>query len=74
MTEELKPCPFCGCEPKMLIKGNCHTKKRSITIRCNGCRVERTDAALRYDMDWLKDVSIENWNARTVDIMIKKEV
>jgi hypothetical protein len=60
----LMPCPFCGGEPEMLRKGNDHTKKRSITIRCPDCRVERTDAALIHSMAWLEELSTRNWNVR----------
>lgn len=62
--QELKPCSFCGGDAEMLRRGNAHTKKRSITVRCKKCRVERTNAALIHSMDWLENVSIENWNMR----------
>lgn len=60
----LKPRPFCGGTPEMLRKGNDFTKKRSITIKCRGCRAERTDSALRNGMAWLEGVAVENWNQR----------
>jgi len=63
--ERLLPCPFCGSEPEILRKGNDHRPKRSITIRCKGCRVERTDAAIRHSMDWLERVATEQWNERS---------
>ncbi len=58
------PCPFCGEVPEVLRVGNDFTKKRKITIRCRGCRAERTDAALLRDMEWLEAVAIKNWNQR----------
>lgn len=72
--ERLLPCPFCGGEPEMLRKGNNHRPKRSITIRCKGCRVERTDAAIRHGMDWLEHIATEHWNQRSNDAIIKHRV
>ena len=64
LGRELLLCPFCGGEPEILRKGNDHRPKRSITIRCKGCRVERTDAAIRHGMEWLEGVAIDHWNKR----------
>jgi Lar family restriction alleviation protein len=67
MTEELKPCPFCGDAPEMQHIGNAHTKSRKIVIKCNGCRIQRTDAAIRHDFNWLEKLAIEQWNKRAND-------
>ena len=64
----LLPCPFCGGEPKILHKGNDHTKSRSVTIKCGCCRVERTDSALRNSMDWLENMAIKQWNTRAPNV------
>lgn len=64
MTAELLPCPFCGCVPAIIRTGNDCTKKRSVTIKCGGCRIERTDSALRNDMDWLEGRAVGQWNTR----------
>jgi hypothetical protein len=64
--EQLKPCPKCLSPAEMHEIGNDHTKKRRITVKCTNknCRLERTDAAFRNGMDWLRNVAIEEWNAR----------
>lgn len=64
---ELKPCPFCGAEPELIRRGNEHTRKRSVDVRCPECRVQRTDAAIVHDLDWLESRAVENWNRRRSD-------
>lgn len=61
---ELLDCPFCGSDPAVEYIGNDFTKKRSIKIKCKKCRVQRTDAALKHDFNWLEGVAVENWNKR----------
>lgn len=65
MNIELLPCPFCGCVPVILRTGNDRTKKRSVVIKCGGCRISRTDSAIRNSMEWLEKCAIEHWNTRT---------
>lgn len=60
----LLPCPFCGALPVVTTTGNAFTARRSITVRCPKCRVQRTDAALRHDFEWLENVAAEGWNQR----------
>ena len=62
---DLLPCPFCGCAPKIEQRGNDLTTTRRITIKCPSCRIQRTDAALRNNMEWLESVAIAHWNRRT---------
>jgi len=61
---DLLACPFCGADPSVKHIGNNYTKKRAIEIKCHACRIQRTDAALRYGFDWLEKVAAENWNQR----------
>ncbi len=61
---EFDVCPFCGDKPYVMPKGNSYTKKRSVTVKCRTCRIERTDAALSNGFEWLYKVAAENWNKR----------
>ena len=61
---EFLPCPFCLSKPYVLPRGNSHTKKRSVTVKCKECRIERTDATLRQDFAWLYKTAAKNWNQR----------
>ena len=63
-TVSLLPFPFCGTEPSMHTVGNRHTKSRKVVIKCPGCRIQRTDAAIRNNFDWLFEVAAKNWNQR----------
>ena len=60
----LLPCPFCGATPKVTYIGNEHTSKRSITVKCPKCRIQRTDATLSHGFDWLDAIAKEAWNER----------
>ena len=60
-------CPFCGDRPYVIPRGNAHTKKRSVTVKCKLCRIERTDAALDHGFEWLYRVAAANWNKRASD-------
>ena len=64
MENELKLCPCCGSRPLMVEIGNDATKKREVIIKCTGCRVQRRDGAIHYNMDWLKKLAIQKWNER----------
>lgn len=69
---ELNPCPFCGGKPELKHIGNEYTKKRVIEINCTKCHAKRTDASIRFGMDWLENAAKEAWNKR-VDSWIKVE-
>ena len=62
---EFLACPFCGDEPCVMPKGNSHTKKRSVTVKCKTCRIERTDSALGRGFDFLYAAAARSWNKRT---------
>ena len=47
--------------------GNDYSRIRRVIIKCPGCRVQRSDAALRFGFDWLVPVAIKNWNERPGD-------
>jgi len=61
---EFLPCPFCGSIPVATYRGSEFGKKRSITVKCRNCRIERTDATLQFGFDYLERLVVENWNNR----------
>ena len=66
--DELKDCPFCGGRPIAFLQGNEHLnrmgKRVSITIKCPDCRIQRTDAVRRHNLEWLESIAIGHWNNR----------
>ena len=54
-------CPLCGTMLELQYSGNSHTKLRKLRIKCPSCRIERTDATLRHDFEWLENKAIEFW-------------
>lgn len=60
----LLPCPFCGGEARLTISGNSYSGHKCV-VRCQGCRYQRTDAALRNSESWLRGTAIAAWNRRT---------
>ena len=64
MTEELKPCPFCGGDAVTEYIGNDHTKTRKLKIKCKDCRIQLTNGAIKHDFAWLEDVTFKAWNTR----------
>ena len=56
MTEELKPCPFCGCEEVEY----CNTNEFSYWFRCVDCG---TDSGT-YNTN-SKEEAVAFWNTRT---------
>ena len=62
--DKLLPCPCCDGESVITYKGNDRTKKRSVTIKCEECQLQRTDAAVRFSQEWCAGVAVEQWNKR----------
>ena len=60
MSEELKPCPFCGC-PDIRIE---QTWKNGFTIECSKCHIKVEQKTIRYGLEWLKERMIVTWNTR----------
>lgn len=67
MTEELRPCPFCGGRSKLEQSG-----KDSFTIKCKSCAVKRKQRCAKFGLDWLQEAMIAHWNKRTSSIMSKE--
>ena len=57
-------CPCCGGDPVIIFVGNPHTKSRKVTIKCERCRLERSDATMRRDAEWCAKGAIQQWNKR----------
>ena len=65
MTDELKPCPFCGGEAKVssnyvMIKG---VSTKSAWVWCKKCHV-RTGYMIRDAHEHYVRAAVESWNAR----------
>lgn len=63
-AEKLLDCPCCGGEAELLFIGNSYTKKRSVTIKCTKCYIQRKDSTLRHTSEWIARASIRDWNSR----------
>ncbi len=75
MTEQLKPCPFCGAnvrvKKKKLLRGVHYTLNYyKYVIRCKNCgcrvRLEGNDTIYRSDEE-AKANAIKAWNRRAYD-------
>lgn len=65
-AEELKPCPFCGGQPQITVRGNDYTKKRLVEIECTNklCRTKQVTGAIHNSLEWCNEVAIKKWNKR----------
>ena len=63
--EELLDCPFCGERPIAYLQGNEFTTKKSITVKCPHCLVQRTTGTLYHSSEWLEEKVIQLWNIRS---------
>ena len=69
---ELKPCPFCGCEPVMMSKEffdelqeESNDNKACISIECNNCNVDLRDHTHdEHDYYVRAFIVAEKWNRR----------
>ncbi len=59
MSQELKPCPFCGGNPAFQPHG-----KNGLVLRCTVCFVKFERRVLRFSLDWLKEKMTDHWNNR----------
>lgn len=62
---QLKPCPFCGHEAVIWVRGNEFTKKRSAHIKCTKCHVSMVVGAIRLSQEWCCEQVTNHWNTRT---------
>ena len=63
---KLKPCPFCGATPFLLI--NSSAERIYAKIKCDRCNVERSDIIAGLctwnELECCKDRVLEKWNTR----------
>lgn len=72
-ADELLSCPCCGGDPKLEFQGNPHTKSIRVIIKCKKCRLQRVDATLRGDAEWIAKHAISDWNKRTKIKQLEEE-
>lgn len=64
MSEDLKPCPFCGGEAYIKVESDSFSNIQSI-IRCSECCTTMVvDVDMTKSDDWNKQKAIEKWNKR----------
>lgn len=61
---DILPCPFCGNDVELILRGNEFTKERSAEIKCSSCNVVMVVGAIRNDLDWCTAIAINKWNKR----------
>jgi len=59
VTDNLKPCPFCGGEAEIN-----QFARNGLRIRCKKCLIQKQQKVLRYTLEWLKGEMIKDWNNR----------
>ena len=65
MTEELKPCPFCGGKAIINdVRSGGGVQACIITIKCQGCKVNMSGAAPIKDGDSFHAEMARRWNRR----------
>lgn len=62
MSEQLKPCPFCGGKAELKQKGG-----NGFVVKCTGCHIQLTQKVLRKPLEWLEVKMIGRWNERVQD-------
>jgi Lar family restriction alleviation protein len=63
-SDVIRPCPFCGGEAEIILRGNAFTKKRNAEIRCGNCNVEMVVGAVHSSLEWCAKTVTAKWNKR----------
>ena len=71
MTDELKPCPFCGGEAELFESNISRSVEYSVYIGCPTCGGQTTTTsavpATQYTVDSTRQTVISRWNRRVSD-------
>ncbi|MFU5867441.1 Lar family restriction alleviation protein [Pseudomonas aeruginosa] len=63
MTEELKPCPFCGCSMRLVSNHDWH---RIVGDHSAECVFLDSETMMVPDIEDQREIAIADWNARAV--------
>ncbi len=63
MTEELKPCPFCGCSMRLVSNHDWH---RIVGDHSAECVFLDSETMMVPDIEDQREIAIADWNTRAV--------
>lgn len=63
MTEELKPCPFCGCSMRLVSNHDWH---KIVGDHSAECVFLDSETMMVPDIEDQREIAIADWNARAV--------
>lgn len=67
LSEELKPCPFCGGKAEINQIGNEYTRSRGFEVKCLtwGCATKKRAMVIRQPTSKAREFAITAWNTRS---------
>ena len=67
LADVMLPCPFCASGGELYFIGNNASQKgRKAVAKCTNkyCRCEIVNATLRYNTEWVANITLDSWNTR----------
>ena len=66
---KLKPCPFCGGEAELIVRGNDYIGYTQTEIKCKSCSTKQLHKWIKFkfDRDFVVVNTVEAWNRRASD-------